>query len=113
MNLNQLKMFESVARNLNMTAAAKELHVSQSAISQQLKLLEEQHGARFFVRGQRLELTKEGRAYLDAIRPILIQVENVERSFAVKQDKKQPSLLAVGATAWVLYQRPSQDPDVL
>ncbi|MGI0016941.1 MAG: LysR family transcriptional regulator, partial [Nitrososphaera sp.] len=73
--------------------------MSQPAISQQLKLLEEQHGARFFLRrGQHLELSKEGRAYLDAIRPILIQVENVERSFAVKQDKKQPSLLAVGAT---------------
>lgn len=99
MNLNQLKMFESVARHLSMTAAAKELHVSQSAISQQLKVLVEQHGAKFFVRrGQRLELTEEGQAYLDAIRPILIQVENVERSFAVKQDKKQPSLLAVGAT---------------
>ena len=99
MNLNQLKMFESVARNLSMTAAAEELHVSQPAISQQLKLLEAQHGARFFLRrGQRLELSEKGRAYLDAIRPILIQVENVERSFAVKQDKKQPSLLAVGAT---------------
>lgn len=99
MNLNQLKMFESVARNLSMTAAAEELHVSQPAISQQLKLLEEQHGARFFLRrGQRLELSEEGRAYLDAIRPILIQVENVERSFAVKQYKKRPSLLAVGAT---------------
>ena len=99
MNLNQLKMFESVARNLSMTAAAEELHVSQPAISQQLKLLEEQHGAKFFLRrGQRLELSEEGRAYLDAIRPILIQVENVERSFAVNQDKKQPSLLAVGAT---------------
>ncbi len=99
MNLNQLKMFESVARNLSMTAAAEDLHVSQPAISQQLRLLEEQHGARFFVRsGQRLELTQQGRAYLDAIRPILIQIENVERGFAVKQNKKQPSLLAIGTT---------------
>jgi len=99
MNLNQLKMFESVARHLSMTAAAKELHVSESAISQQFKLLAEQHGARFFVRrGQRLELTEEGRAYLDAIRPILIQVENVERSLAVKRYKERTSLLAVGAT---------------
>jgi len=99
MNLNQLRMFESVARNLSMTRAADELHVSQPAISQQIKLLEEQHGVRFFrKRGHGLELSQEGRAYLDAIRPILIQVENVERSFAVKQHKKEPGLLAVGAT---------------
>jgi DNA-binding transcriptional LysR family regulator len=92
-------MFESVARHLSVTRAAEELHVSQPAISQQLRLLEEQHGARFFLRrGQRLELTQQGRAYLDAITPILIQVENVERGFAVKHDKKQPSLLAIGAT---------------
>ncbi len=99
MNLNQVKTFESVAIHLNMTRAAEELHVSQSAVSQQIKLLEEQNGGRFFRRiGQRLELTELGRAYLDAIKPILIQIEGVERNFTIKPDEREANLLAVGAT---------------
>ena len=99
MNLNQVKTFESVARHLNMTRAAAELHVSQSAVSQQIKLLEEQSGKTFFRRvGKRLELTELGRAYLDAVKPILSQIDAVERSFTVESNPGKTEVLAIGAT---------------
>src|ERR1043165_5874309 len=50
MTLYQLKIFEAVARYLNITQASSELHASQPAISQQLKLLQEEYGTRFFLR---------------------------------------------------------------
>ena len=44
MTLYQLKIFEAAARQLNITQASLELHASQPAVSQQLKLLEENFG---------------------------------------------------------------------
>ena len=41
MTLHQLRIFESVARHLNVTRASQELHMSQPAVSQQIKLLEQ------------------------------------------------------------------------
>jgi len=86
MTLHQLRIFESVARHLNITRASQELHMSQPAVSQQLKLLEEQCETRFVVRtNQGVELTERGRAFLDAIRPIVARVENVESIFKIKR----------------------------
>jgi len=99
MTLHQLKIFESVARHLNVTKASHELHMSQPAVSQQLKLLEQQCDARFIVRiGQGVELTERGQAFLDAIRSIVVQAEKIESTFKVKSNEKKPSLLAVGGS---------------
>jgi len=99
MTLHQLRIFESVARHLNVTKASQELHMSQPAVSQQLKLLDQQCDARFIVRiGQGVELTERGRAFLDAIRPIVAQAEKIESTFKVKSNEKQPSFLAVGGS---------------
>src|SRR5437016_4095757 len=99
MTLHQLKIFESVARHLNVTKASHELHMSQPAVSQQLKLLEQQCDARFIVRiGQGMELTERGKVFLDAIRPIVAQVGDVESTFKVKSDEKKSSFLTVGGS---------------
>jgi LysR family transcriptional regulator, low CO2-responsive transcriptional regulator len=99
MTLHQLKIFESVARHLNVTKASHELHMSQPAVSQQLKLLEQQCDARFIVRiGQGVELTERGRAFLDAIRPIIAQAEEIESIFKVKANENKPSFLTVGGS---------------
>src|SRR4029450_2224247 len=99
MTLHQLKIFESVARHLNVTRASQELHVSQPAVSQQIKLLEQQCETRFVVRiGQGVELTERGRAFLDAIRPIVAQVGDVESTFKVKSNEKKSSFLTVGGS---------------
>jgi DNA-binding transcriptional LysR family regulator len=99
MTLHQLRIFESVARHLNVTRASRELHMSQPAVSQQLKLLEQQCGARFVVRiGQGVELTDQGRAFLEGVRPIVAQAEKIEGTFKVKSNEKQPTFLAVGGS---------------
>ncbi|MCK5425765.1 MAG: transcriptional regulator GcvA [Emcibacter sp.] len=62
-NLNSIRAFETVARHLSITRAAKELNVTQAAVSHQIKALEEQMGVMLFRRHNKgLLLTKEGQA---------------------------------------------------
>ena len=66
LNYHHLHYFWAVAREGNLTRAAQRLHVSQSALSTQIRLLEEQLGQPLFERrGRRLELTEAGRIALD------------------------------------------------
>jgi LysR family glycine cleavage system transcriptional activator len=68
-SLNALQMFEAAARHLSFTQAANELNVTQTAVSHQIRRLEEQLGVRLFVRLHRkLTLTREATDYLPAIR---------------------------------------------
>ena len=67
--LNALRAFEAAARHLSFTKAAEELHVTQAAISHQVKALEEILQTNLFVRKNRaLELTEAGRSYLPPLR---------------------------------------------
>jgi len=73
--LNALRSFEAAARYESFTRAAEELHVTQSAVSQQVKALEAQLGVRLFNRErQRLKITPAGRDYLVEIREALDHV---------------------------------------
>ena len=66
--LDLLKGFEAAARLSNITLAAGELALTQSAVSRQVKALEEQLGVRLFERRARgLELTEPGRRYYEAV----------------------------------------------
>jgi LysR family glycine cleavage system transcriptional activator len=68
-SLNGLRAFEAAARHLSFTQAASELNVTQTAISHQIRRLEEELGIRLFVRQNRaLELTPEARDYLPGVR---------------------------------------------
>ena len=68
-SLNALRAFEASARHESFTSAAAELFVTQGAVSQQVKALEEELGVRLFSRdGRKLKLTESGRAYLDVVR---------------------------------------------
>jgi LysR family glycine cleavage system transcriptional activator len=68
-SLNGLQVFEAAARHLSFTRAAAELHVTQTAVSHQIRRLEEQLGIKLFVRRNRaLALTREAEDYLPAIR---------------------------------------------
>lgn len=63
--LNALKAFEAAARHLNFTHAAQELHVTQAAISHQVKHLEQWLALQLFERkGRTLTLSVHGKAYL-------------------------------------------------
>src|SRR6202021_1432707 len=68
-SLNGLRAFEAAARHLSFTNAATELNVTQTAISHQIRRLEEELGIRLFVRQNRaLALTPEARDYLPGVR---------------------------------------------
>src|SRR5262245_35218168 len=70
--LNALRAFEATARLSSVTAAAKELNVSHSAISQQVRLLEDYFGQRLFTRpGRRVEPTPAALAFLEDVRAAL------------------------------------------
>jgi len=93
--LNALRAFEAAARHLSFTRAAEELHVTQAAISHQVKTLEEHLGRKLFRRLNRaLLLTDDGQAYLPS----------VSRAFALLHeatsdllDKDAPGPLTVSA----------------
>lgn len=66
--LNWLRTFEVSARSLNFTKAAQELHLTQGAVSQQIRLLEAHLGVALFTRLARgLALTDEGMSYLPVV----------------------------------------------
>ena len=68
-SLNGLKAFEASARHESFTRAASDLHVTQGAVSQQVKALEEELGVKLFLREhQRLVITDAGRRYLEVVR---------------------------------------------
>ena len=70
--LNALRSFEAAARYESFTRAAEELHVTQGAVSQQVKTLETQLGVKLFIRErQRLKITPAGRDCLAVIREAL------------------------------------------
>ena len=67
-SLNFLKTFESVARHLSFTLAAKELFITQAAVSHQIKVLEDYLGAKLFLRENRkVYLTSEGQKLLPSV----------------------------------------------
>lgn len=68
-SLNGLRAFEAAARHQSFTRAADELSVTQTAISHQIKRLEEQLGQRLFIRrNRRLLLTEAAQELLPAVR---------------------------------------------
>jgi LysR family glycine cleavage system transcriptional activator len=67
--LSSLRAFEAAARHLSFTRAAAELHVTQAAVSHQVKALEDWLGLKLFRRQNRnVFLTEAGQAYLPAVR---------------------------------------------
>jgi DNA-binding transcriptional LysR family regulator len=99
MTLHQLRIFECVGTVSNITKASEILHISQPSVSQQLKLLEEEFGAKFFARlSQGVELTYEGKQFLEAVKPILSQAELVEKTFKRNPNGNRTVLLRIGGS---------------
>jgi LysR family glycine cleavage system transcriptional activator len=75
-SLAALRTFEAAARHMSFTKAAVELNLTQSAVSRQIRLMEEYLGVLLFQRvKQRLELTDAGTAYAKGIRSALEQLQ--------------------------------------
>jgi DNA-binding transcriptional LysR family regulator len=78
--LNALRAFEAAARHLSFTRAAKELHVTQTAISHQVKVLEEHLGARLFRRlPRRIVLTRQGSAWAERLGDVFERLYDANR----------------------------------
>jgi LysR family transcriptional regulator, transcription activator of glutamate synthase operon len=74
--LRQLRSVEAVARHRHFTRAAEELHVAQSALSHQIRRLEEELGTALFERtSRRVAPTEAGRAIAARARRVLAEVE--------------------------------------
>jgi len=96
-SLNGLRAFEAAARHLSFTRAADELNVTQTAISHQIRRLEEQLGKRLFVRRSRaLLLTRDAENYLPAVRTAF---DDLRRATARLQRPDRDGLLTVSTTA--------------
>jgi LysR family transcriptional regulator, glycine cleavage system transcriptional activator len=105
--LQTLPAFRAVARTLNLRAAAEELNLTHSAVSQQIKLLEEQVGfALFDRRGRRVVLNAAGSALLRAVEPALDGLEEGVRSAAAAsctaETRLRITLLSSFAQRWLL-----------
>jgi len=93
--LNWLRAFEASARALSFTAAAQELHMTQSAVSQQIKSLENALGRTLFYRRVRgLELTDEGRGYLPTVQAAFY---TLEEGTALLVGRNDPDVLELHA----------------
>jgi len=83
--LDLLKGFEAVARHLSFTQAALELHLTQSAVSRQIKQLEDQLGVELFYRKARgLELTPLGGAYFREVQVALQRLRDATAQLLVE-----------------------------
>ena len=97
-NLELYKMFYVVAKNGNMTKASEELHISQPAISQSIKKLEEQLGGTLFLRSKKgMELTDEGKMFFGYVSSALQMFENAENEFTEYQNLSKGEI-RVGAS---------------
>lgn len=81
--LRQLKVFEAVARHLSFSRAAEELHLTQPAVSTQVRKLEEHAGNVLFEQfGKKVYLTAAGSELLQISRAIIQQFEAAEAAMA-------------------------------
>ncbi|MGI9950929.1 selenium metabolism-associated LysR family transcriptional regulator [Moorellaceae bacterium AZ2] len=83
MNLNQLETFVITVEKGTLSAAAEELHLTQPAVSKQLKALEEAFGLRLLERsGREVKLTEGGRIFYRRAREVLRLLEQLRRELA-------------------------------
>jgi len=105
--LQTLPAFRAVARLGNLRAAAEELHLTHSAVSQQIKLLEEQIGFELFDRrGRGIVLNAAGAALLRSVEPALDQLEVGRRAASAAasgtEQRIRVTLLPSFAQRWLL-----------
>jgi LysR family glycine cleavage system transcriptional activator len=103
--LAPLRAFEAAARHLSFTRAAEELHVTQGAISQQVKQLEEYLGfALFHRRPRKLALTAEGGAFQEVVGNALRQISDKAESLKSSRDSGPVTVSVVPSFAakWLI-----------
>lgn len=102
--LTALQAFAAAARAGNLTRAAESLHVTVSALSHQMRALEERLGRRLLVRQPRgVALTAEGQRLYDGVRPHLDAIERALKPFQARcEDVLTLSLIPSVANGWLI-----------
>ena len=96
--LNAVRAFEAAARHRSVTRAANELHVTPTAVSHQIKFLENFLQSKLFIRrNSRLELTPDSEACLGKISDALDLIDNA--LVQLKQPEERRERFIVGASA--------------
>lgn len=107
--LNALRAFEAGARHLSFTKAADELHVTQAAVSHQVKALEEHLGYPLFKRMTRkLALTQQGRVLFPVVSEAFSSIADTAEDL---RDSGDSRTLAISVTPafgakWLVYRLP-------
>jgi LysR family glycine cleavage system transcriptional activator len=120
LSLGNLRAFEAVARRLSFSDAAEELFVTQSAMSRQIKSLEDELGAALFVRGtRRVELTQSGQVLLRSVEASLVKIDAGVRQIRQTRSRKRVSVTTFASfgSLWLLprieaFQRQHPDIDI-
>lgn len=100
-SLSGLLAFDAAARHGSLTVAAKELGRTQSAVSQQVKQLEEQTGLSLFVRRPRqVVLTRDGQALAAAVRESIHTIEDRIWQLKNTYDENVIRITMVHSFAW-------------
>jgi DNA-binding transcriptional LysR family regulator len=105
--LRQIRVFSAVARNLSFTRAARELHLTQPAVSQQVKLLEQDIGLPLFEHiGRKVQLAPAGVELLSYANRALELLREAAESLAAMRGLKRGAL-KLGAVSTAKYFTPS------
>lgn len=106
--LHGLQGFIAAARAGNLSRAAESLHLTVSALSHQIRGLEERTGRRLFDRGARgVALTEDGRALFNRIAPHLDAIEHALVPYPVRRDDTLTlTLMPSFASSWLLPRLP-------
>src|ERR1700753_771816 len=105
--LRQMKVFASVARHLSFTRAARELHLTQPAVSQQVKLLEEDVGLPLFEKiGRKVQLAPAGAELLHYANQTIELLREATEALAAMRGLKR-GVLKLGAVSTAKYFAPT------
>lgn len=99
-NLAALRAFEAASRHENFSLAAKELHVTSSAVSHQVRALEEELGVPLFMRhGKRIATTPEGRQFALTLCKLLTDIAGAAETLKAGARQKRLTVTAIPSFA--------------
>jgi LysR family glycine cleavage system transcriptional activator len=105
LSIGPLRAFEAVARLSSFRRAGEELHITQPAVSRQIRSLEDELGATLLHRGTRhVELTSDGSLLLRTMAPLLSRLDATVRQIRVQRSRRQVTVttFASFASLWLL-----------
>ena len=104
MDLRQLEILRAIAESGSFTAAGARLNVSQSAISRQILLLEEEFREPLFIRfGRRIQITPTGEVLLQLSHRVFADIRDTSESILDTKKKLSGTLRLVGGMTVCLY----------